>query len=88
MRAVRHGDTWRRELKTASKHARMRAPLDDPREAAVETTPLHGDDESFPDEVVGEVMVLRTEEYSSICVVTESARPLVGGEKLIAVSGY
>lgn len=88
LRAVRHGDTWRRELKTASKHARMRVPVDDPHDAPVETTPLHGDDEAFPDEIVGEVMVLRTEEYSSICVVTESARPLVGGEKLVAVSGY
>jgi len=88
LRAVRHGDTWRRELRTASKHARMRVPTDDPRDAPVENTPLHGDDESFPDEIVGEVMVLRTEEYSSICVVVESARPLVGGEKLVAVSGY
>jgi len=88
LRAVRHGDTWRRELRTASKHARMRVPLDDPHDAPHETTPLHGDDEVFPDEVVGEVMVLRTEEYSSICMVVESARPLVGGEKLVAVSGY
>jgi LysM repeat protein len=88
LRAVRHGDTWRRELRTASKHARMRVPLDDPHDAPAETTPLHGDDEAFPDEIVGEVMVLRTEEYSSICIVVESTRPLLGGEKLVAVSGY
>jgi len=88
LRAVRHGDTWRRELRAGAKHARTRVPLDDPSDAPKETTPLHGDDESFPDEIVGEVMVLRTEEYSSICIVVESARPLLGGEKLVAVSGY
>jgi hypothetical protein len=88
LRAVRHGDTWRRELRAGTKHARMRAPMDDPTEAPHENTPLHGDDDTFPDEIVGEVMVLRTEEYSSICMVVESARALVGGEKVVAVTGY
>lgn len=88
LRAVRHGDTWRRELRAGAKYMKMRTPLDDPREGPVEPTPLHADDEAFPDEIVGEVLVLRTEEYSSICLVVESARPLSGGEKLVSVKGY
>ena len=88
LRAVRRGDTWRRQLKTTSRHARMRVPLDDGRDAPAEITPLRGDDETFPDEVVGEVRILRCEDYSSIAMVTESARALEAGEKLIAVQGY
>lgn len=88
LRAVRHGDTWRRELKTGSKHSRMRVELDSPEEAPVEMTPLKGDDDTFPDEVVGEVMVLKTEEYSAVGLVTEASRALVAGDKLVAVQGY
>lgn len=88
LRAVRHGDTWRRQLKSASRHTRLRVLLDDPSYAPTEMTPLHGDDDDFPDEVVGEVIVLRTEEYSAVCLVTESSRALESGEKLVVVSGY
>lgn len=88
LRAVRHGDTWRRELKSASTHARLRVPLDSPAEAPAEATPLRGDDELFPDEVAGEITVLRTEQYSAICLVTASNRPLVVGERVLAASGY
>ncbi len=88
LRAVRRGDKWRRELDDASEHARLRVPLDDPTPAPVEMTPLYGDDEKFPDRVVGEVLLLRTEDYSAVGIVTESTRALEPGEKLIAVEGY
>lgn len=88
LRVVRRGDTWRNELRTSSVHARLRVPVDSPEEAPSETTPLHGDDESFPDEVVAEVMILRTEQYSSVCLVTEANRPLVVGDRMLSTAGY
>lgn len=88
LRALRRGDTWRRKLKTANYHARMRLELGDPDVPSPERTPLRGDDEDFPDEVIGEVVVLRTEDYSSICLVTSTTRGLESGERLVAVKGY
>jgi len=88
LRVLRRGDTWRRELKTASTHARLRVPLDSADTAPAEITPLRGNDDKFPDETVGEVTVLRTEQYSSVCLVTESSRPLEVGERLVATSGF
>jgi hypothetical protein len=66
----------------------MRVEMGAPDVPKPETTPIHGDDEKFPDEVVGEVTVLRTEEYSSICMVTGATRGLQIGERLVAVKGY
>src|SRR5690606_21167385 len=72
LRILRRGDTWRRELITANHHARMRLELGAPGVPKAEVTPIHGDDDEFPDEVVGEMIVLRTEDYSAICLVTEA----------------
>ncbi len=88
LRALRRGDTWRRKLKTANYHARMRLELGDPDVPKPETTPLRGDDEDFPDEVIGEIVVLRTEDYSSICMVKSTTLGLQAGERVVAVKGY
>ena len=88
LRIVRRGDTWRRELITANRHARMRVEMGSPEVPQPETTPIHGDDDEFPDEVVGELIVLRTEDYSSICLVVESSRALEMGDRAVAVTGY
>ena len=88
LRILRRGDTWRRNLLTANHHARMRVEMGSPELPEGQTTPLHGNDDKFPDEVVGELRVLRTEEYSSICMVVESTRGLTQGDRAIAVEGY
>jgi hypothetical protein len=88
LRAIRRGDTWRRNLKTSNRFARMRVEMGSPDVPDPQITPLHGDDEKFPDEIVGEVTVLRTEEYSAICMVTSTNRGLQVGERLVAVNGY
>lgn len=88
LRALRRGDTWRQQLKTADHHARMRLELGSPDVPEPQTTPLPGDNDKFPDEVVGELTVLRTEEYSSICMVTSATRGLLSGERVVAVKGY
>jgi hypothetical protein len=88
LKVLRRGDTWRRHLKTASRMARDRVRMDTRQRVDVETTPLRGDDEKFPHEVVGELRVLRTEKYSSIALVTQSRRELVAGDRALAQKGY
>jgi hypothetical protein len=66
----------------------MRVELGAPEMPEPENTPIHGDDDKFPDEVVGELTVLRTEEYSAICMITSSTRGLMVGERVVAVKGY
>ena len=88
LRVLRRGDTWRRNLKTASRMARDRLKLDTRERVDIETTPLKGDDDKFPFEVVGELLVLKTERYSSIALVTQSRRELVAGDRALAPLGY
>lgn len=88
LRVVERGDTWRRSLKKSSPYQRMRVVLDSPEEAAAEKTPLHGNDDKFPDEVTGEVTVLRTEKYTAACLVSESSHELEVGSRLVATPGY
>ncbi len=85
---VRRGDAWRRSLKTASDSARQRVRMDDPRTAPIERTPTEGNEKQFPEEVIGELRVLRTRRYSSICLVTVSHREIVPGDRAVARKGY
>lgn len=88
LRVLRRGDTWRRNLKTASRMARDRVRMDSRKNVDIESTPLKGDDEKFPYEVVGELLLLKTERYSSIALVTQSRRELVAGDRALATVGY
>jgi len=85
---VRRGDAWRRSLKTASDSARQRVRMDDPGTAPIERTPTAGNEKDFPEEVIGELRVLRTRRYSSICLVTVSHREIVPGDGAVARKGY
>jgi hypothetical protein len=62
--------------------------LDSPENVEIETTPLRGDDDDFPEQVVGELRVLRTEKHSAIALVTASSRELVVGDRALAPKGY
>lgn len=88
LRVLQRGDVWRHNLKTGAKHQRTRARMDASEDAVVEDTPLEGDDETFPDEVVGELTVVRAEEGSALCMVTQSAREISSGERAVATKGY
>ncbi len=85
---LRKGDTWRRGLKTATHMARDRVRMSSPERVDIESTPLHGNDEDFPEEVVGELRILRTEKYASVALVTDSRRELVAGDRAFAPEGY
>jgi hypothetical protein len=85
---VRRGDTWRRSLKYTTRMGRDRLRQDVPENVEYEATPLEGKDNEFPEEIVGELRVLRTEKYSSVTVVTEAQREIVSGDRVIARKGY
>jgi hypothetical protein len=62
--------------------------MDSPAEVDVETTPLEGDEDRFPAEVIAELRILRTEKRSSIALVVESSREIVAGDRALARKGY
>lgn len=88
LRALRRGDVWSQNIEKASQHVRLRLEMGSPDTPEPEVTPLATDDDKFPDEVVGEIIVLRTEEYSSVCLVTGTSKGLQVGERVVAVKGY
>ncbi|HYO97726.1 MAG TPA: LysM domain-containing protein [Polyangiaceae bacterium] len=83
----RRGDTWRKSLATASSMVRDRLKMDSPATVDIETTPLRGDPEKFPEETVAEIRVLRVEKQSSVGLVTQSRRELVPGDRARARQG-
>jgi LysM domain-containing protein len=84
---LRKGDSWRASLTTASKMQRRRMLINSPEEAGAEDTPIHGDEDKFPEDTIAELRVLRTEKYSSIALVTESKRELVSGDLAVSRPG-
>ncbi len=88
LKVLRRGDVWRRNLKTASKMARARIRMESPKRVPVEDTPLKGDDTKFPEEVIGELQILRTERYSSVALVSQSSQELIAGDRAVSVAGY
>jgi LysM domain-containing protein len=84
---LRKGDSWRASLATASKMTTRRMLINSPEEAGAEETPIHGDNDKFPEDTIAELRVLRTEKYSSVALVTESKRELVSGDLAVSRPG-
>ena len=84
---VRHGDAWRRTLETASIMARSRIMMDAPERLDVVVTELEGDEESFPEEVIAELRVIRSHKYSSLALVTESREEIEPGDQAVTRKG-
>jgi hypothetical protein len=85
---VRQGDAWRRTLITTTSMARDRIPLDVPATTQIEPTPLVGDHEQFPEEVVAELRVIRAHRFSSLALVTRSSEEIEPGDEVVARKGY
>jgi hypothetical protein len=85
---VRRGDTWRRTLSTAAEGARTRLKMDSDERVDSEPTPLNGDEQAFPEEIVGELRILDAQPYSSYALVTEARAELYPGDRAIARSGF
>lgn len=86
---VAQGDRWRDSIRVGRSVAANRVHYE-LRKAQVEPAPDTGADVSsrFPREVIGEIRVLRTEEHSSICLVTYSVIELESGLTVVARRGY
>jgi LysM domain len=85
---IRRGDTWRRTLDTTSVQARTRIELDDADSLAFEVAPQHGNEQDFPEEIVGELRVIKTQRFSSYALVTGSRTELVPGDRAVTRVGY
>lgn len=85
---VERGDAWRHTLGTTTQEARSRVSVEVPEHVQVYVTPLDGKDQDFPEEVVGELRVLRADEYSSVTLVTASKHEIEPGDRVVARLGY
>ena len=85
---VRRGDAWRQTLLTTTTMASTRILMDSPDGMEFEATPLDGDDEMFPEEVVAELRVIRAHKYSSLALITESSEEVEPGDQAVARKGF
>lgn len=85
---VRRGDAWRETLLTTTTMASTRILMDVPAAMEFEATPLVGDEEMFPEEVVGELRVIRAHKYSSLALITESSEEVEPGDQVVARKGF
>jgi hypothetical protein len=84
---VRHGDEWRRSLVRSTSTARMRIKTDVPERVEIEETPLSGNEEVFPEEVIGELRVIHAHRYSALAIITESHEEIEPGDRAVARKG-
>ena len=84
--AVARGDQWKRSLSTATRYAAVR-----PEEEGLGIEDARGsdrDESDYPEEVIGEIRVLRVRENTATCLVTSSSRELEPGFQVVARKGY
>jgi len=85
---VRRGDSWRRTLVSTTIMAKSRIRMEVPDQIEIEETPLHGDDEKFPEEVVAEIRVIRAHRFASLAIVTESREEIEPGDQAVSRKGF
>jgi LysM repeat protein len=85
---IRRGDTWRSSMKLTKRIGRSRMRVEDPQWIRSEPVPMIGEDEDFPDEVVAELRVVRTQKDNSVALVIESKLELELGDRALARVGY
>lgn len=84
---VRRGDAWRRTLVTTTDMARSRVRMDVPDRAELEITSLHGDEDDFPEEVFGELRVIRAQRFSAFALVIQAHEEIEPGDQAVARKG-
>lgn len=83
---VAKGDEWRRSLSVASEYAAARP--DDEGTGIEKTGRSSGNEQNYPEEVIGEVRVLRVRDRTATCLVTSVSRELEPGFQVVARKGY
>lgn len=84
---IRRGDTWRRTLDATSLQARTRLELESDG-LSFDVAPQHGNEQDFPEEIVGELRILKTQRFSSYALVVASRSELVPGDRAVARVGF
>ncbi len=85
---IRRGDTWRRTLSTTSDEASSSINIQSEERVDINRTPLHGDEQAFPEEIVGELRVVKAHRYSSLVAVIASKVELEPGDRAVARAGF
>jgi hypothetical protein len=87
---VSRGDEYRKTLLGASQYAASRVHYETDKPSTFEQDGAlgHGDDEKYPEEVVGEVRVLAVRDHSAACLVVSANREIEPGQRLVARAGY
>jgi hypothetical protein len=85
---IHQGDNWRRTLETTTEMARTQVKIDDPEHVKTDVTPLSGKTKDFPEELAGELRVLRADDYSSVTLVTSTKYEIEPGDRVVARKGY
>lgn len=85
---IRRGDTWRRTLSSTSSVASSSINMLSEDNVDVSRTPLHGDENTFPEEIVAEVRVVKAHRYSSLVTVTQSRVEIEPGDRAVARAGF
>jgi len=85
---LRRGDGWRPTLQNSSNLADKR--VRDSEKLGVDTESIRGTerDKEYPDEIVGELRVLRVREKTATCLVTTSRAEIVDNDLAVARKGY
>lgn len=83
---VARGDAWRKSLSVASEYAAARP--DDEGTGIEKTGRTSDNEENYPEEVIGEIRVLRVRDQTATCLVTSVSRELEPGFQVVARKGY
>jgi hypothetical protein len=85
---IRRGDAWRQSLVTPSAGYRV-SPDDEKPMPPMEQTPgSRKDEQSYPDEVVGELRVVAVKKDTATCLVTQARREIELNDLAVARKGY
>lgn len=84
--AIAKGDQWRRSLSVASQYAAARP--DDEGTGIERTGGGRGSEDKYPEEVIGEIRVLRVQDNTATCLVTSTSKELEPGFQVVARKGY
>jgi LysM domain len=85
---IRRGDTWRRTLSSSSSEASSSINVQSDERVEIRRTPLHGDEQNFPEEIVAELRVVKAHRYSSLVAVIHSRVELEPGDRAVARAGF
>lgn len=87
---VTHGDAYQQTLQGASEFANADVRYESEKPATIEKAGREEriEDSKLPDEVIGEIRVLRVRDHTAACLVVSSTREIEPGQRVVARKGY